>query len=1098
MRKIYEAIKRSSFYKKYLADGAFISFLKRVKHFLERKLDRVRSKLKKYKRHDRIILLLEQYFTLPREQSPEGACNGAQLGESQPDTQLLAKGIPVTEPIDVIIPIYNGYDYLTKLFLDLPKTKLSCRFLLVDDRSTDERVHELEHEFVRTHGNAVLLNNQENLGFVKSVNRGLREANRHVALVNTDTELPQGWLERLMEPILKDDKVASTTPYTNSATIFSFPNFCYNNPIYRDLDVETLDSYFRRVKPPYTQMPTGVGFCMGMNRRAIDQVGILDEETFGRGFGEENDWCQRAAKQGYKNIQVENLFVYHKHGGSFLSQEKKKLIEENLGKLRQRYPSYDGQVSELIHRDPNRKLRALLEQLIDTHERTSILYFDHSLGGGATSYLDLKKEEYLNGGCCVSVIRFDTRIHAWKLFFENDRGMQEYEIWSMEELLKVTAYFHYDVIYINELVAYPHLWEMQRVIVALKEQQQSQLIMLCHDFFALCPTINLLNTSRQYCGMPQEDACEKCYLQKGLDVQYQCQSRKEWVANWRSFLLHCTEVRAFSEDTLKRFQAAFGEDLPYSLVPHQVDYAFPIQKECKTTDTLNIGLLGVLTVHKGSEFIKALLETIDAGDLKIRIKLIGRCDGVNFTKYKNFSQTGAYQAQELPKLIYENDIDIFLIPSIWPETFSYTTEEIIRMGMPIAAFDLGAPAERVGRYEKGLILSREASLQEVSPKSGGTKFPQAPQALEEICGFAEKLGIWQGRVQYKKVLYLAEYISFSSRYRLEHLKEELLYQGVQGEFWETKTLPRQVDWKEVAAVVIYRCRYMEGLPAFMEEARTHGVPVLYDIDDYIFEYEAIRELPFMEGEEYRDFHVYSGLIRQCMEHSDRILVSTNHLKQAVSAAMPGKPVYVNRNVASAEMLILSAKAQRKKSKCSRRLVLGYFSGSNTHSRDFELISDLLLEFLEGHEEAYLKIVGCLELPEAFERVQERILREGFMDWWKLPESIAQVDINLMPLEDTLFHKCKSENKWMEAALVGVPTIGSWNEEIAGVTRPGENILLCQSEAEWKEKLEWLAAGRERREEMAKQAFLYVVEHKTTLCKDRELLRFVMGSEAFRE
>lgn len=1091
MRKIYEAIKRSSFYKKYLADGAFISFLKRVKHFLERKLDRVRSRLKKYKRWDRIIFLLEQYFILPGEQSSQGACDGGQPREEQTDAQLMAAGLPATEPIDVIIPIYNGYDYLTRLFQDLPKTDIDCRFLLVDDKSTDERVHELEREFVRTHKNAVLLDNQENLGFVKSVNRGLRKAVGHVALVNTDTELPQGWLERLMEPILKDDKIASTTPYTNSATIFSFPNFCYNNPIYRELDVETLDSYFRMVKPPYAQMPTGVGFCMGMNRRAIDQVGILDEEAFGRGFGEENDWCQRAAKEGYRNVQVENLFVYHKHGGSFLSHEKKKLIEEHLKTLHKRYPSYDGQVSQLIHRDPNRKLRALLEQLIDTHEMTSILYFDHSLGGGATSYLDLRKEEFLNAGCCVSVVRFDTRIHAWKLFFENDRGMQEYEIWSMEELLKVTAYFHYDVIYINELVAYPHLWEMQRIVVTLKEQQQSELIMLCHDFFAVCPTINLLNTSRQYCGMPEEGACEKCYLQKGLDVQYECKSRKEWVANWRRFLLHCTEVRAFSEDTLQRFQAVFGEGPHYTLVPHQVDYAFPIHKDLKTTDTLNIGLLGVLTVHKGSEFIKALLEAIDAGSRKICIKLIGRCDGVNFSRYKNFSQTGAYQAQELPKLIYENDIDIFLMPSIWPETFSYTTEEIIRMGMPIASFELGAPAERVRRYEKGLILSQEAGLQETSSKNGGTKFLRASQALEEICEFAEKLGILHGRVRYKKVLYLAEYISFSSRYRLEHLKEELLYQGVQGELWETRTLPRQVDWQEVAAVVIYRCRYMDGLPEFIEEAQSHGVPVLYDIDDYIFEYEAIRGLPFMEGEEYRDFDVYSGLIRQCMEQSDRILVSTDHLKQAVETAMPQKPVYVNRNVASGEMLILSAKAQRKKNKCSRRLVLGYFSGSNTHSRDFELISDLLLEFLEGHPEAYLKIVGCLELPESFEGVQERILREGFMDWWRLPESIAQVDINLMPLEDTLFHKCKSENKWMEAALVRVPTIGSWNQELAGATRPGENILLCQNEAEWKEKLEWLAESKERREEMARQAFEYVVEHKTTLCKDRELLRFVM-------
>ena len=97
-------------------------------------------------------------------------------------------------------------------------------------------------------------------------------------MVNTDTELPKGWLVRLMAPILSDEKVASSTPYSNSATIFSFPDFCYNNPIYRELDVDTLDTYFQKIKPSYVQVPTGVGFCMGMNGKALAEIGMLDEE----------------------------------------------------------------------------------------------------------------------------------------------------------------------------------------------------------------------------------------------------------------------------------------------------------------------------------------------------------------------------------------------------------------------------------------------------------------------------------------------------------------------------------------------------------------------------------------------------------------------------------------------------------------------------------------------------------------------------------------------------------------------------------------------------------------------------------------------------
>lgn len=1061
MRKLYEFIKRSKFYKKYLADGAFISFLKRVKHFLERILGRIRSKLKKYKRNEPILPLLEHL-----------------LQENIP----LFTGSSKEEIIDVIVPIYNGYEYLVKLFEDLPKTEMACRFILVDDQSTDARVRNLERQFVEAHKDAVLLENSENSGFVKSVNNGLKVSKGHAALVNTDTELPTGWLERLMAPILKDEKVASSTPYTNSGTIFSFPDFCYNNPIYRGLDVDTIDSYFRKVTPFYTQTPTGVGFCMGINRKALDEIGVLDEETFGRGFGEENDWCQRAAKKGYYNVQVENLFVYHKHGGSFRSEEKQKLIADHMEILYQRFPGYGGQVSSFIHRDPNRKLRLLLEMLIDTHETRSILYFDHNLGGGATSYLNLKKEEFLKTGCCVSVIRYDVLLREWKLCFENDRGMQEYGIWSMEELLKVTAYFHYDEIYLNELVTYPYLWEMQRIIIKLKEQQQSKLIMLCHDFFAVCPTINLLNSSRQYCGMPGEEGCQQCFLQRGMDVQYACRNRREWNENWKTFLMQCTEVRAFSEDTLQRLRDTFGDELAYTLVPHQVDYMFPIDKCVKKTDTLNIGLIGVLTDHKGRELVEDLLRVIEAEKWNICIKLIGYCDKAKLKKYRIFSETGAYQVQELPRLIYENDIDLFLISSIWPETFSYTTEEILQMGMPVAALDIGAPAERIRHYEKGLVLKQ--------------KEPKA--ILQELSDFAGSLHLQGNKTAQKKVLYIAEYISFSSRYRMEHLKEELLYQGVDGEVWEAKNLPGTVKWQEWDAIVIYRCRFMGKLPAFVAEAKRHGIPVLYDIDDYIFNYDVIKDLPFMEDDEYKDFDVYAEGIHRCMEQSDGIIVSTNYLQQAVKNVFPLKPVYVNRNVASAEMLILSAKAQHKKDRTGKRLVLGYFSGSNTHSRDFEQIAELLLSFLKKHTNACLKIVGCLELPQSFGQVQDQIIREGFMEWQKLPESIAQVDINLMPLEDTLFHKCKSENKWLEAALVRVPTIGSWNEEIAGATKPGENILLCRDVKEWEEKLELLAENKELRRELAENAFQYVVAHKTTLCKDRQLLEFVLERKASLE
>ena len=99
-----------------------------------------------------------------------------------------------------------------------------------------------------------------------------------------------------------------------------------------------IDDEFRMIRPQYPAMPTGVGFCMGMNLKAIREVGLLDEENFGKGYGEENDWCQRAIAAGYENVDVDNLFVYHKHGGSFPSEEKQRLLKEHSDALLRKHP----------------------------------------------------------------------------------------------------------------------------------------------------------------------------------------------------------------------------------------------------------------------------------------------------------------------------------------------------------------------------------------------------------------------------------------------------------------------------------------------------------------------------------------------------------------------------------------------------------------------------------------------------------------------------------------------------------------------------------------------------------------------------------------
>ena len=982
------------------------------------------------------------------------------------------------EAVDVIVPIYNGYEYLVELFPTLLRTELPARILLVDDQSTDPRVKELEKAFADKHDNVVLLQNDRNYGFVYSVNRGLENTQNHVALVNTDTELPEGWLERLMAPILKGEKIASTTPYTNSGTIFSFPNFCYNNAIYRGLNEQKIDDVFKMFKPKYTKVPTGMGFCMGMNKYAIAEVGKLDYETFEKGYGEENDWCLRAEKLGYRNVQVENLFVYHKHGGSFPSEEKKKLIASHDEIIRNRYPKYFRSVDNYIAEDPNKEIRNLAQMLLDMRDEntTSVLALDHMLGGGATSFLERKVREGVANGDVFTIVRYDYEKNLYWVHLHIGSEEKKYQLCAFSDLLVVSKYFHFDEIWVNELVTYPMLPEILRTIVALKELHQAELIMLMHDYFSLCPSITFMGREKTYCGMPMGNTCASCWMERGYTNLFQCTSIEQWQEIWKEFMLQCSEIRSFSEDTLARVEKTYGDGLKNTLVPHKVEYLFPINKQYKTTTITTIGLLGILCTHKGQDVVECMLRKIEREDLDVKIVLIGECEDNKLQKYKAFSQTGRYVAEDLPKHIYENDIDMFFIPSVWPETFSYTTEEIMQMDMPVACFDLGAPAWRVRKYAKGLVVSQM----------------DGEVALDEMLGYlSNRLLPQREELQGKKIVYVIENATFSSRYRIEHLREEMLSQGVAGDIWDVAHMPKDIPWQDIKSVVIYRCQDTESVINFIQLARKHQVRVLYDVDDLIFDYSMIEGLDFLKGKEYENFQNYTEHIYRCMDLCDGIIVSTDILADCVRKAFPGKEVFVSRNMASTQMAILSNKAYLSRRVDDNEVILGYFSGSNTHNKDFDMIRGTLLSILGRYDNLKIKVGGCIELGQEFWAYEDRIDREGFVDWRKLPEIIASVDINLMPLENTIFHVAKSENKWMEAAFVGVPTIASYNSEIQSHTCNGKDILLCNTQNEWNDALVKMITDADYREMIAKNARERVMEEKLTITHKEELYRFIV-------
>jgi glycosyltransferase involved in cell wall biosynthesis len=625
------------------------------------------------------------------------------------------------EVIDIVIPVYNGFEYLESLFKSIKDyTTSNYRLIVVDDASPDERVKPFLKDVLKEF-NHLLIENEKNLGFVQSVNKAVKHVQNHFVILNTDTEVPSHWLGRLMYPMLNQQNIATTTPFTNAGTIASFPKFLEDNEIFENLTVEELDSYFKTVDAEnlYEEVPTGVGFCMGINYELVKKIGLFDEKTFAKGYGEENDWCQRAIQNGYKNLLVPNLFVYHKHGGSFLSEDKKRYIEENLLKLIKKHPNYQKDVDAFIEKNPYQVLRDSLVLLVSSNQNDGLyLIIDHMLGGGANSYRDELIEEYRRDDKMTLKIVYDFYANRYKLFYwyKEDEVTLAFE--SFSELKSFLLKLKLKEIFVNELVSHADIFEMLDLIQQIKVEQEVELIVPIHDFYPICPSFTLLNDKGNFCNVPDIQSCKSCMKSNNLEWKTMFHGRVDiqaWRDKWGSLLSYADKILCFSNSSKSLVIKAYPEvSSSITVIPHVVKKIEPIQMPKKDKKEKVIGILGAINYAKGTSVIKELIAKIESENLDMHVVLIGELS--ESIKSDKFTLTGRYKKEDLPNLIIKHEIDIFLIPSIWPETFSYTTQEIMMMQLPLMVFDLGAPAERVKKYDKGIVLkdmSVDAILNEV-------------------------------------------------------------------------------------------------------------------------------------------------------------------------------------------------------------------------------------------------------------------------------------------------------------------------------------------------------------------------------------------------
>ena len=290
-------------------------------------------------------------------------------------------------------------------------------------------------------------------------------------------------------------------------------------------------------------------------------------------------------------------------------------------------------------------------------------------------------------------------------------------------------------------------------------------------------------------------------------------------------------------------------------------------------------------------------------------------------------------------------------------------------------------------------------------------------------------------------------------------------------------------------IIIYRSPVSPELLRLCHLAKEYGKPVFFDIDDLVFDTVYTDQLSYTQGLNSVEKGNYDAGVRNygyMLKNCDGAITSTNQLQEELYKYQ--SKVLLNRNLASDDLIAISSQYIKDYSQISDIVKIGYFSGSISHNENFELIKPAIKQLLTKYSNVQLHIVGILDIPQDMKPFENQIVTHDYVDWDKLPALISEVDINLAPLVNSIFNRAKSEIKWIEAALVKVPTVASKIGAFSDAIIDGETGLLATDD-EWFDKLEALVLSTELRQEIADAAYQDVLENCTLSKKDEMVIYF---------
>jgi O-antigen biosynthesis protein len=637
--------------------------------------------------------------------------------------------------IDVIVPVHGAGPVFRRCAASLVRhvNAGQHRVIVILDGPPDDETVRAVDELRQADADLVVLAHDTPRGFIVSVNQGVAVSDRDVVLLNSDTQVTRGWLEKLAAAAGSDPAIATVTPFSNNATICSLPTFLAENTLPTGYDVDALAALVERVAArEYPPLPTGVGACLYIKREVLREAGAFDE-AFGLGYGEEIDFCLRASALGYRHVLDDATFIFHEGSRSFgASRQRRVRRAERV--IRARYPAFRAQVSRFIREDPIARARGrVLAALRPTRAGAApaadpVLHVVHGWPPWAHGGAEL----YAYWLAHAQARERDVAVYA--RFADPDRMLGE----ALEHLdlgvrVRLVANnfvqrnplcrngLHCPAIardfarYLDEVrpavVHVHHLAGHCASLLSVAARRRIPILYQAQDWWPICARVNLCDRDHTLCSGPAAFKCARCLPMTNLppatlNSAILQRARRTWI---RRQLSHATAVVAGSQfiaDSYRRWQV-----LPSTTPVHVIDYGVQMEQaparddRANATQPVRFGYIGALLPHKGVHLCIDAVRRVrgrEAGARQAELHVWGTSDDRRYRESLVSDAAGADHIRfhgafaESDKAAILGSLDVLIVPSVGLESFGLVAREALACGVPVIASRRGALVELFG------------------------------------------------------------------------------------------------------------------------------------------------------------------------------------------------------------------------------------------------------------------------------------------------------------------------------------------------------------------------------------------------------------------